>query len=100
MCPFIPISNITMKECVELSKKFARELAAELDVPVFLYEEAATCPARKNLADIRKGEYEGLADKVLVSVCVHVSVCVCVCVCTLHNMCIVASSTWVSHSYF
>lgn len=63
VCPFVPVRNVTSQECVELARQFAQELASELEVPVFLYEEAASCPERKNLADIRKGEYEGLKDK-------------------------------------
>jgi glutamate formiminotransferase/formiminotetrahydrofolate cyclodeaminase len=58
--PFIPISDITMEECVQLSKEFAREYASRFNVPVFLYEEAATRQDRRNLADVRKGEFEGL----------------------------------------
>lgn len=60
--PFIPISDITMQECVQLSKDFATEFASRFKVPVYLYEEAATRPDRKNLADVRKGEFEGLRD--------------------------------------
>jgi glutamate formiminotransferase/formiminotetrahydrofolate cyclodeaminase len=63
VCPFVPVSGTTMEDCVALSKRFAETLAGELGVPVFLYEFAATRPERKSLADIRSGEYEGLADK-------------------------------------
>jgi glutamate formiminotransferase len=62
--PFIPISEVTMADCVQLSKDFAAEYASRFKVPVFLYEEAATRPDRKNLADIRKGEFEGLRDQI------------------------------------
>lgn len=62
--PFIPISDITMEECVGLAKDFAKEYAARFKVPVFLYEEAATRPDRRNLADVRKGEFEGLRDEI------------------------------------
>jgi len=55
--PFIPIMNVTMEECVELAKQFAKEFAEKADVPCFLYEEAATRPNRKKLADIRRGEF-------------------------------------------
>jgi glutamate formiminotransferase/formiminotetrahydrofolate cyclodeaminase len=60
--PFIPISGVTMEECVELAKSFAAEYASRFNVPVYLYEEAATRPDRLNLADLRKGEFEGLRD--------------------------------------
>ena len=62
--PFIPVSEITMPECVQLAKDFAAEYASKFKVPVFLYEEAATRPDRKNLADVRKGEFEGLRDQI------------------------------------
>lgn len=64
VCPFIPISNVTMDECVELSKKFAERLANELVVPVYLYEYASHRDYRKRLPDIREGEYEGLPHKI------------------------------------
>ena len=63
--PFIPVSGTTMDECVGLAKAFGRRVASELHIPVYLYEAAATSPGRKNLADVRKGEYEGLAEKLL-----------------------------------
>lgn len=62
--PFIPISDVTMEECVQLAKSFANEYSARFNVPVFLYEEAATRPDRKNLADVRKGEFEGLREEI------------------------------------
>jgi glutamate formiminotransferase / formiminotetrahydrofolate cyclodeaminase len=58
--PFVPISDVTMAECIQLTKDFANEYASRFKVPVFLYEEAATRPDRRNLADVRKGEFEGL----------------------------------------
>ncbi|MCX6775585.1 MAG: glutamate formimidoyltransferase [Candidatus Micrarchaeota archaeon] len=58
--PFVPISNVTMEECVELAKKVGERIASELKIPVYLYEAAATRPECINLADIRKGEYEDL----------------------------------------
>ncbi len=61
--PFIPVSGATMVECVELAKEFGKRIASELKYPIYLYEAAAASPQRKNLADIRKGEYEGLASK-------------------------------------
>lgn len=61
--PFIPIRNMTMAECVTLAKEVGALIAQRTNVPVFLYEAAATAPHRENLADIRKGEYEGIAKK-------------------------------------
>ncbi|MBI4417346.1 MAG: glutamate formimidoyltransferase [Ignavibacteriales bacterium] len=61
--PFIPISDISMDECVVLARRYGERVAKELGIPIYLYEYAATRPERRNLADIRKGEYEGLADK-------------------------------------
>ncbi|GAB6281756.1 MAG: glutamate formimidoyltransferase [Ignavibacterium sp.] len=61
--PFVPVRNVTMKECVDISMKYGKIISEELNVPVYLYEEAARHPSRKNLSDIRKGEYEGLEQK-------------------------------------
>jgi glutamate formiminotransferase len=61
--PFVPIEGVTMMECVELARQVGAEIARRFNVPVFLYEEAATNPARRNLEDIRRGEFEGLAAK-------------------------------------
>jgi len=61
--PFIPVSGVTMKDCVDLACAFGKRVGDELGIPVYLYEEAASSPARKNLSDVRKGEYEGLAEK-------------------------------------
>lgn len=61
--PFIPIEGVTMDECVQLAKSIAADVAATFALPVFLYEEASSNPARKNLEDIRRGEFEGLAAK-------------------------------------
>lgn len=63
VCPFVPISDITVDECVALAHKLAKRVGEELKIPVYLYEHAATSPQRKSLADIRKGEYEGLKEK-------------------------------------
>ncbi|MGD0690140.1 MAG: glutamate formimidoyltransferase [Candidatus Bathyarchaeia archaeon] len=62
--PFIPISDVTMAECIQLTKDFASEYASRFKVPVFLYEETATRPDRRNLADVRKGEFEGLRTEI------------------------------------
>jgi glutamate formiminotransferase len=59
--PFVPIDGVTMQECVALAKEVGVEVAARFNVPVFLYEEASNNPLRKNLEDIRRGEFEGLA---------------------------------------
>jgi glutamate formiminotransferase len=61
--PFIPIEGVTMADCVGLARDTAAEVARRFQVPVYLYEEAATRPARRNLEDIRRGEFEGLAAK-------------------------------------
>ena len=63
--PFIPISDVTMEECVALSRRFGQRVGKELGVPVYLYEEAQDQPHRKALSRIRKGEYEGLADRII-----------------------------------
>lgn len=62
--PFIPLKDMTMDECVELSKRVGERIAKEADLPVFLYEKSATAPHRQNLAAIRKGQFEGMAEKV------------------------------------
>jgi glutamate formiminotransferase / 5-formyltetrahydrofolate cyclo-ligase len=61
--PFVPIEGVTMQECVALAKDVAEEVASRFGVPVYLYEDASTNPSRKNLEDIRRGEFEGLAAK-------------------------------------
>lgn len=63
VCPLIPLANITMEETVEYAKKLAERVGKELNLPAFLYENAASVPERRNLATIRSGEYEGLEDK-------------------------------------
>lgn len=62
--PFIPIKNVTMEEAVELSKQVAEKVAELYNLPVFLYEKAATAPHRENLATVRKGEFEGMGEKI------------------------------------
>lgn len=61
--PFVPIEGVTMDACVELAKRVAGQVSKRFGVPVYLYEEASGNPARKNLEDIRRGEFEGLAAK-------------------------------------
>lgn len=58
--PFVPISGVTMEECVEIARRLGRRVGEELDIPVYLYEQAATRPERRNLENIRRGQYEGL----------------------------------------
>jgi glutamate formiminotransferase len=61
--PLVPVQNVTMEECVELSKTLAERIYNELGLPVYLYENSASKPQRTNLADIRRGEFEGLNNK-------------------------------------
>jgi glutamate formiminotransferase/formiminotetrahydrofolate cyclodeaminase len=60
--PFIPIDGVTLDDCVALAKTLGKRVGEELGVPVFLYEAAATTPTRENLADVRRGEFEGLRE--------------------------------------
>jgi glutamate formiminotransferase / 5-formyltetrahydrofolate cyclo-ligase len=62
--PFIPIKNVSMEDCVELAKRVGQKIGSELQIPVYLYEEAASSKDRVNLADVRKGQYEGFFDKI------------------------------------
>lgn len=62
--PFIPIRDLKMSDCVDIARRLGQRIGDELGIPVFLYENAATSPARTNLADIRKGEYEGWKTKI------------------------------------
>ena len=64
VCPFVPVSGVSMDECVTCAKEFGRRLAETLGVPVYLYEAASQQPHRKSLKQIRAGEYEGLADRI------------------------------------
>lgn len=61
--PFIPVRGVSMEDCVTIAGKFGEEIARRFQLPVYLYEYAARSPERQNLADIRKGEYEGLPEK-------------------------------------
>jgi glutamate formiminotransferase/formiminotetrahydrofolate cyclodeaminase len=63
VCPLIPVSGVTMEDCIQLAKELGERVARELGIPVYLYEQAAQSPERENLANIRKGEYEGLPEK-------------------------------------
>lgn len=62
--PFVPVKNMNMSECIQLSKELAERISKELKIPVFLYEESASKPERINLAAIRKGQFEGMAEKI------------------------------------
>ena len=62
--PFVPISDVSMQDCVELSRRLAKRVADTLNIPVYLYEESAATPERQNLEKIRKGQYEGLKEEV------------------------------------
>lgn len=64
VCPFIPISDFTEAEAVELAHQLGKRVGEELAIPVYLYETAATSPKRENLADVRRGEYEGIRDSI------------------------------------
>ena len=63
VCPFVPVSGLTMEDCVRLAQQLGARVAGELGIPVYLYEAAARRPERRNLATVRSGEYEGLAEK-------------------------------------
>ena len=63
VCPFVPVSNATMDECVQIARTLGKEAGGWLGIPIYLYGEAAIVPERRVLSDIRKGEYEGLPEK-------------------------------------
>lgn len=63
VCPFVPVDGISLAQCAELARQLGARVGTELGIPVYLYEAAASRPERRNLATIRRGEYEGLADK-------------------------------------
>ncbi|HEQ0432100.1 TPA: glutamate formimidoyltransferase [Streptococcus pyogenes] len=65
VCPFVPVKDITTQECVEISKQVAERINRELGIPIFLYEDSATRPERQNLAKVRKGQFEGMPEKLL-----------------------------------
>ena len=67
VCPFIPVANVTMEECVDISREFGRRVADELGIPIYLYEESATLEYRKKLPQIREGQYEGLESRITTS---------------------------------
>lgn len=63
--PFVPAMDVTLEECIELSKRVAKRIWEELQIPSFLYEDSATRPERRNLAKCRKGQFEGMPEKLL-----------------------------------
>ncbi|MCK4339122.1 MAG: glutamate formimidoyltransferase, partial [Candidatus Cloacimonetes bacterium] len=63
VCPFVPVAEVSMEDCIEISKKVGKRVGEELQIPVYLYENSASSPERQNLAYVRKGEYEGLEEK-------------------------------------
>ncbi len=63
VCPFVPVSGVTMADCVEIARRLALRVGEELAIPAYLYEEAASSPERRSLAYLREGEYEGLPEK-------------------------------------
>jgi len=63
VCPFVPVEGVTMEDCAAIARRVGARVGEELEIPVYFYEAAALAPERKNLADIRAGEYEGLAKK-------------------------------------
>ncbi|MFW6064534.1 MAG: glutamate formimidoyltransferase [Candidatus Natronoplasma sp.] len=65
VCPFVPVKNVTMEDCVEIANDLGNKVGEELGIPVYLYEEAATETKRENLATIRSGQYEGLDEKLV-----------------------------------
>lgn len=64
VCPFIPVANANMEDCIACAQKLGERVGKELNIPVYFYEYAASAPHRKNLASVRAGEYEGIADKI------------------------------------
>jgi glutamate formiminotransferase len=65
--PFVPISGVTMDDCVQLARVCGERMWSELGIPVYLYEKAATRPERENLAAVRKGQFEGIRDEIVIN---------------------------------
>ncbi len=65
VCPFVPVSDMTMEECAELARRLGERVGRELEIPIYLYEFAASTPERRNLATVREGEYEALSKKLV-----------------------------------
>ncbi len=64
VCPFIPLTDVSIEDAIELANKLAKRVGDELQIPVYLYEDAATSTKRRNLANVRMGEYEGIRDSI------------------------------------
>ena len=64
VCPFVPVANASMEDCIACAKALGERVGKELSIPVYLYENAASAEHRRNLASVRSGEYEGIADKI------------------------------------
>jgi glutamate formiminotransferase / formiminotetrahydrofolate cyclodeaminase len=64
VCPFVPLTDVTIDDAIELARRLAKRVGDELAIPVYLYEDAATSTKRKNLANVRSGEYEGIRDSI------------------------------------
>ncbi|MGI6359358.1 MAG: glutamate formimidoyltransferase [Bacillota bacterium] len=62
--PFVPLSGVSMEECITLAESLGQRISSELDIPVYLYERAARRPERRNLAEVRRGQYEGLCQEI------------------------------------
>jgi glutamate formiminotransferase len=62
--PLVPVRGLSMEDCGELARQLGKRIGTELNIPVYLYEDAASQPARRNLADVRRGEYEGLKEEI------------------------------------
>ncbi|MFT4968760.1 MAG: glutamate formiminotransferase/formiminotetrahydrofolate cyclodeaminase [Chitinophagales bacterium] len=67
VCPFVPVANASMEDCIACAQALGERVGKDLGIPVYLYENAATSPQRKNLATVRSGEYEGIAEKIVKS---------------------------------
>jgi glutamate formiminotransferase/formiminotetrahydrofolate cyclodeaminase len=63
VCPFVPVSGVTMEDCAEIARQVGKRIGDELGIPVYLYEHAASSPGRQNLAKVRAGEYEALPER-------------------------------------
>ena len=63
VCPFIPVSNVSMEHCIDIANKLGNDVGKLLKIPIYLYEIAAVNEERRNLANVRSGEYEGLGEK-------------------------------------
>ncbi len=65
VCPFVPVANASMDDCIDCARRLGERVGKEIGIPVYLYENAASSPKRRNLATVRAGEYEGIAEKIV-----------------------------------